>query len=415
MKKWLYAAMLLGVLGARAQEENNTALRREVTLPDGSRVEIETASQVKVFPAPAPEKPHGRKTAIVVNNLAGPKYDAEVLRFENGISARLAGAKFEIISRENVTKALKVYDGAGGNRNALGTETDQKLTDDTSALRLAQNMGADYLLVAAIDAVNKEARSYKDATAGVDVTTMIHTLRGTYTFLDGMDGAAIAGGPLKASRVIREGGNLTVTDDGILSGLIEKAADDTAKALIAKADVIRQSEAEGEVSIEVVCNARDLQGNEISLPNLIVTEDNKIQKDGDALALQVVANVALDGVVMGATPATLRVKPGLHTMRLTRPGFEDAMMTVKVTDGARFVVTMQMSDAGFTRWQQIRAVLNTLDTERAMTDAETELIRGAAQQLRQSGYRVDYKVDTQDAPTQIINKRSIYSMDEAIQ
>ena len=333
----------------------------------------------------------------------------------------MGGDAFEVISKEDVAKALKVYPENGaevfkalfdGERNALGTKADRKLTDDTSALRLSQNIGADYLLMVAIDSFNAETKHYK--TADVDVVNKVYTLRGTYKLLDGVTGGTIGGLPVRASKAIRESANLSVENTDVTADLVEKLADAVAQDMLKKADAFREASAIGDIPVTIRCQARDLQGHEISLTDISVTEDNRIVKGTNPLPLQVVANIAFDGMVMGATPATIKVKPGPHKLRLTRPGFEDAEMTVKAVDGMDLAVSMQMSAEGFARWQQIRETLNALDVSQKLTDAEADRIHSIGQMFRQSGYRIDQrgtsdvksdvKIDAKEIPAINIHK-----------
>ena len=86
---------------------------------------------------------------------------------------------------------------------------------------------------------------------------------------------------------------------------------------------------------------------------------------------------------------------------------------------------MQMSPSGFQRWKEIREFLQKQDLDKMTAEARAEAIRGYAQMLRQSGYRVDVKQDhksdvkvdnksditlnTTNAPT-FNNYRSVYSL-----
>ncbi len=421
----LTVAAIISVSGSRVLSAEERAVLevpdavQNITLADGSTVQVKTGIKVEVAPSKSPAPRAARKTAIFVDNRAGAQFNQAVLRFEDQVAARLGGEAFEVISREDVVKALKVYPENGaaviralaeGERNALGTKEDQKLTDDTSALRLSQNMGADYLLMVAIDALNTETKRYK--TAEIDVVNQVHTLRGTYKLLDGVTGGAIGGMPVRASKTIRESANLSVDNTDLTAELIEKLAESVAQDMLKKADLFREASALGDIPVTIRCQARDLQGNEISRTDISVTEDNRLVKGANPVPLQVVATIAFDGMVMGSTPATVKVKPGPHKLRLTRPGFEDVEMTVKAAEGMELVVSMQMSAEGFARWLQIRGALNALDISRKLTDAEAERIRGVAQMFRQSGFRIDQratstsdvKIDAKEMPEINVNK-----------
>ena len=387
---------------------------QNITFPNGNTVRVKTGVKVEVIEKKA-GYPKARRIAIFVDNRAGAQLNENVLRFEDHVASRIGGDSFEVISKEDVVKALKVYPENGGpvfkalfdgERNAQGTKEDRKLTEDTSAVRLSQNIGADYLLMVALNSFNAETKHYK--TADVDVVNKVYTLRGTYKLLDGVTGGTLGGLPVRASKTIRESANLSVENTDVTAELVEKLADAVAQDMLKKADAFREASAIGDIPVTIRCQVRDLQGHEISLNDVSVTEDNRIVIGTNALPLQVVANVAFDGMVMGTTPATLKVKPGPHKLRLTRPGFEDAEMTVKAVEGMDLAVTMQMSAEGFARWQQIRETLNALDVSRKLTDAEADRIHSIGQMFRQSGYRIDTKsdvrIDSKEVPAVNIHK-----------
>jgi len=396
----------LAACSAAAEEKvEKTAVQlpdtvQNITLANGNTVEVKTGVKVEVTEKKNEHPKAARKTAIFVDNRAGADVNAVVLRMEDQVAARLGGDAYEVVSKEEVAKALKQYPENGGTvfkalfdgeRNALGTAEDRNLTDGSSALRLSQNIGADYLLMVAIDSLNAETKHYK--TADIDVQNRVFTLRGTYKLLDGTTGGALGGQAVKASKTIRESANLSVSNTDVTDELIEKLAEQVVQDLMKKKDAFREASAIGEIPVTIQCSARDLQGNEISLTDIAVTEDNLVVKGTNPVPLQVVANVAFDGMVMGSTPATVKIKAGPHKLRLTRVGFDPVEMTVKASDGMNLVVSMQMSADGFARWQQIRETLNALDITRKLTDAEAERLKGMAQMFRQSGFRVEHKAD----------------------
>jgi len=400
------AWVCLAACSAAAEEKTEkTAVQlpdtvHDITFPNGDSVQVKTGVKVEVTERKAEKPKVARKTAIFVDNRAGADLNAVVLRMEDQVAARLGGDAFEVISKEDVAKVLKQYPENGGTvfkalfdgeRNALGTAEDQNLVNGSSAQRLAQNLGADYLLMVAADSFNSEVKHYK--TDDVDVQNRVFTLRGTYKLLDGTTGGTLGGQAVKATKTIRESANLSVSNTDVTDELTEKLAEQIAQDLLKRKDAFREASVIGDVPVTIQCSARDLQGNEISLTDLSVTEDNLIVKGTNAVPLQVVASVAFDGAVLGTTPVTVKIKPGLHKVKLTREGFDPIEMTLKASEEMNLVVSMQMSADGFARWQQIRETLNALDASRKLTDAEAERLKGMAQMFKQSGFRVDQKAD----------------------
>ena len=106
-----------------------------------------------------------RKVAIFVENRAGNAFNDKVSVLDDLITSRVT-EKIEqeasAFNRElliNAINALKSYSTpeakASGETNisdakSSGTKTDQRLSNDTSALRLAQTMGADYIIITSL-------------------------------------------------------------------------------------------------------------------------------------------------------------------------------------------------------------------------------------------------------------------------
>jgi hypothetical protein len=80
-------------------------------------------------------------------------------------------------------------------------------------------------------------------------------------------------------------------------------------------------------------------------------------------------------------------------MRITREGFNPWERTVNFSEGQKFNVALQMSDAGYARWKDNTTFLFGIETGKKLTQGTVDMMDGFAQTLRQSGYRVDTKTD----------------------
>ena len=405
-----------------------------------------TIESRRVYENSKPKDPSARKTAIFVDNRAGPQLNDKVLVFEDQVVSRISGKNFAVISREDVLKAVKTYRGADvavssavvesshsrndgpasstriaqtaaasvaisdAERNTLGTKLDQSLTDSSSALRLAQNMGADFILFVTLGSYARETKNFNDPSIGVSVKNLLYNLRGTYKVVEGVTGSSLGGDAFRSSKTIRQTETLQVDNADIINELIEDAAGKIADGLAAKASNFTPATTPGKVEIAISCGVKDLQGNEISLPDIRLNENNTITKGDKDIPVQASATIEVDGFAMGTTPARIKVAPGAHKLRLSRAGFEPIELHIAAADGLTLSPTMQMDAEGFRRWQEIRAFLNALDRDRKITDARAEEIRGNAQRLRQSGILVDFRVNTTNAPT-IVRKNSIFGQD----
>jgi hypothetical protein len=447
IKKICYVGALLlsGVCWLKAADEVETS--SSVKIVEERKV-IETR---KVYETPAAKAP--RKTAIFVDNRTTSVPNTMIQYFEDQVASRVSGKHFSVISREDVLKAVKVYatekstpqvvstsassdrihvdgpdshftttskktetvvDGPtdqneAANRNSLGTKADRILSDNGSALRLAQSMGADFVLFVTIGSYARETKNLNDPSIGVKTRNIVYNLRGTYKVVEGVTGGGLGGDAYRCGKTVRQTDTLQSGDEDVLNGLLEDAAGKIADGLEAKADSFVAPGKSGLVEISVACGVKDLAGNEVGIPDIRVNEDNKIVMGDKELPVNASATVEVDGFAMGTTPCKCKVAPGTHRLRLTRPGFTDVDLTINATEGLSLSPTMQMSAQGFARWQDIRNFLNKLDITRKITDAQAEEIRGNAQRLRQSGFLVDYRINSTNAPN-VYNYRSIYSV-----
>ena len=272
------------------------------------------------------------------------------------------------------------------------TALDRLLSDNTSALRLAQNLGADYLLVASITTFAPPAKQTSSELGTVIVT---HTLRVSYKVLEGVQGSSLIGTTVTATKKIRLTADNQTENPDIINELLEDAAtqvaEDAGKKLASIAVVAAQPK---QVEIFVSCAMQDL----VQLPLLTdirVLDDGSLVVTTNRIGIQVLnASVLVDGFSIGSAPGKFKVSPGSHIMRITRAGFNDHEERVTFTDGQRFEnVALQMSEAGYARWKDNTTFLFAIKTGEKMTDGVREMMGGLAQTFRQSGYRVDSKTD----------------------
>ena len=90
-----------------------------------------------------------RKAAIFVENRVGQAFDNKVPVLEDFITSRITEKGFSIISREVVINSLKNYNSEK-TKSPDSEKLDTLLSNNTSALRLAQLMGVDYIIVTSI-------------------------------------------------------------------------------------------------------------------------------------------------------------------------------------------------------------------------------------------------------------------------
>lgn len=323
--------------------------------------------------------PVPRKVAIFVSNNAGAAIREKVAVLESALSGRLGSGDFQVISRGDVL---------------------QTPSDEAGALRMGQQLGADFVLVAAINSVATNETQFKDDQMAF--TTVEYVLQTTYKVLDGGTGGAVAGDDVETTKKLKFGPSVKRNDGNVVNELLRTAAGKIAQSCIEKTRDLKVAAAAGKVEVAISCALRDLSGTEITLADIRVGEDNKVIKGDKAFPVEASASVEIDGILMGTTPARMKLAPGLHKMRISRAGCEDYVAAIDAQAGLQLSPTLQLTDAGYARWKDMRAFLADLDTGRKLTDGQVKVLEGYAQQLRQSGVMIkqdikqDIKVDTKE-------------------
>jgi hypothetical protein len=247
---------------------------------------------------------------------------------------------------------------------------------------------------------------------GVKTVNVTYNLRVSYKILDGTHGGTLVSDTVKASRTIRFTEGNREDDSDLINGLLDDASVQVADS-IGKKEIKVVSVSKEQVGFSIACGMQDLAQLPMSIPDVRITVDNTLVVGKDNLNVQALdVTVELDGVVAGSAPSTFKAPPGLHKLRLSREGFTPWERTINIVEGQKLKVALQMSEAGYQRWKDNTAFLQSLENGKKLTDAEAERIRGEAQKLRQSGYKVDVKedvkVDTKDG-VKIYQSQSLFS------
>jgi len=335
----------------------------------------------QIFAADSTAAPPLRKTAIIVENRAGTQFDDKISVLEDLVGTRVAGNGYSVISRDVVTQALS------GQPNAL----DSALNDNSSALRLAQNLGADFILVPSITTYGSEKKTYNGN--GIVTLNITYTLRVGYKIVEAGAGGAVRGGTVIATKTIRQTPDLATDDSDLINGLLDDAAGQLADAIVQNATSLPTEVAKDSmVNFQVSCTMTDPRQQPILVSALGITADNHIVVTNQPIVVQPLdVTVELDGTALGSAPGDFKAYPGLHKIRLSRDGFDVWERTINVYDGEDLRVALQMDDAGYARWKDTTDFLATLDANRKLTDAEVNKVNGIAEFFKNSHYRVDTK------------------------
>ena len=94
--------------------------------------------------------------------------------------------------------------------------------------------------------------------------------------------------------------------------------------------------------------------------------------------------------------------------------------TINIVDGMKMNIALDLNAAGLNRWREKTAVYNQLLQLTKLNDAQVDVLRGQAQMLRQSGYKIDIKSDAEyksdikvdtDEGIDVKNNQSLFNQD----
>ncbi len=372
----------------------------------------------------APARETHRKIAIIVENRADAGLNDKVSVLEDLVASRVAGKGFSVISRDVAVNALKTYTSVGVAADTKSattvkatlspdhatahveaaqadsakisatpdtTKLDQALSDNTSALRLAQNLNVDFILIPSITGYGTEKKAYTGN--GIQTLNITHRLRVSYKIVEANEGGAVRGGSFVSESTTRDTASLQTDSTDTLNALLDDAAGQLADAIAESGKSLPTEVAKAAmVKFDVACTMTDPRQQPILISALGLTADNKVVLNNQPVPLQALdVTVELDGVAIGSAPGSFQGRPGLHKIRLSREGFDTWERTINIYDGQKLRVALQMSDAGYARWADTTGFLATLDANRKLTDAEVKRIEGLAEFFKNSHYRVDTK------------------------
>lgn len=363
--------------------------KAQTAVDAGAATEATVATRTVANGLRVSDQPDTRTVAIFVKNVSGQKeLDGKVDALESLVTAGASDGQLRIISRADAINTLASYASEGANAGDIalpGAMLDKVLSNNTSAMRLAQNMGAEYVFVVTMSTYGQDERTVK--AYGVERTSTEHKLCLTYTVLDCFIGASLVGDTIESSESVVADANRVERPD-----VLNKLLKDGAKKLVASLKRKTIPVVSGELpraQVAIVCGAADLV-----VPGIFVDDKGQYQVSDSKYQLAAMnVTVTVDGVDVGSAPGNFEIAPGLHKLRLHREGFKDYEGTFSATKRQTLNVDMQMTDEGLARWKGQAAFIEGLKANAKLTDADVEKTKGFAQMLRQSGFKVDIKSD----------------------
>lgn len=327
------------------------------------------------------------RVAIFVKNRAEEVPDAKVSVLEDLVTAKVTDAGFAVIRREDVLNAVSAFADAGPNAGANSEVLDRVLSDNTSALRLAQNLNADYLLTVSMSTFGENRYQFDDGNLQSDITE--YTLRTSVAILDRLYGASQTADFVEATERTRQSAGLRITRD-VVDDLLATTAEKVADVLQERREAdaipqVAQMPADDEFSVNATITG-------LEFPELVRDENGDYTVTTNTLPLQVFdVVVELDGVAIGSTPGPFQATPGLHKLRLRREGFEDWEGTVNVRLGQPLRISMRPTGEFRRELLEAATFFEGLKRDAKLTDAQVEIYKGFAEFLRNSGINLGLK------------------------
>lgn len=348
MNAWIrvFAAGWLAAGAAVFAQTQTQTVRTEVK----TVTETQTVTQV--------EQPAGRlRAAIFLANRADKNLDEKLGVLNDMISARLTEKGFSILDRAEVMKKIKdsreaveqdktlrrtlASYNAGIKLNERDFEAGvEDTTDNASALRIAQMIGADYLVFANLTSLGTQTKKLKAAGTALDTGSEVTdtTLRVTLKVAEGRQGGSVYGDLVTVIERNSSSKFLEQTDTDLVNRLLDDAAVKIAEKLGGRVGEIQAAKPEAEelASFTVTCNLAN-------------------------------SDVILDGAVIGTAGTPLKAHPGLHTMEINREWFRPWKRVVNLQAGQVINVQLELSEAGLDKFKNLEGYLATLERYKAVT------------------------------------------------
>ena len=240
-------------------------------------------------------------------------------------------------------------------------------SQEATALRTAQLMGADYLVFASLISVGENRTSVQ--AYGMTQQQTVTTLRLALRVLEGGQGAQIYGDTVAVAEKVAQTAHLQVDAGDLVNTLLDRGADELAtrvRGSLARIEAAKPA-APALASVTVAATAEG-------------------------------AAVEVDGVVVGTAPGTFRLSPGVHEMRVSKEGYASWEKSVSVTDGQTLNVAMEMSAAGLARKGELEAQarVDAIAREQSAADAQatTTVAGGIGRQASNSYIRLEGMPDS---------------------
>ncbi|MFM1866922.1 MAG: hypothetical protein RL591_330 [Planctomycetota bacterium] len=333
-----------------------------------------------------------RLAFFVQDRIAGdvPGSDAsQVGVVEDAFRAAITSPEIELIAREDVINAVARLAKSGANEgtNLPGSlELDRQLSDRTSAVNLAANLGADALVIATITSLTERKTDFDDPSLQVKTKVIQRNLTVTYRIVDGATGGALASANVVKSDNRRETANLK-SDPIPVADLLRAASEELAQK--ARATVLSgRMRAPTAPAADVLVQVRPVLAD-LAIPDIQMIDGKPTVTSGTYKLEPMQMDVYVDGLLIGTAPGAFDIRPGIHNIRVERKGFEPYSAMMKTREGMTIAPAMRITDEQLARVKELAAFLQNLKERAVLTEAQLETAKAFGDFLRNSNIRFD--------------------------
>lgn len=315
------------------------------------------------------------RAAIFVRNRAGEDYAAEAAILGDMIASRLTGKGFSVIDKDNVAEKFEKsrVDAFTDIMDKLtGGEADDagEILKDASVLRMAQMIGADYVIVSTLDSIGHTTKKFqgKETAYGVDNEVTDYIMRISLEVLEAARGGSVYGDVVRVSRRIAQSDTLKIETSDIVDSLLDEGSREIAENIAGEVDRIRTARVRPPDAVPFTVSVGGIEG----------------------------ATITLDGAAIGSSgegPVELAASPGIHIMRVTRQWFIPWEKPVNIHSGQDLNISLKLSDEGIARFQDLEGFKTAMAIAREKEDtselAEYEIAEGEKKKREESYERWD--------------------------
>lgn len=308
------------------------------------------------------DAPDRLRVALFVQNVAGSNTGDQIEPLGQELGARLTQKGFSIIDRRDVMArfsaspeqdAVTLKNMKALEQLAVTGKTEARLEDGlsgASAVRIAQMLRADYLVMVSIVSLDTEVRTFiGEGTAyGTNNQSRISNLKLSVKVLEGAEGSSLYGDVLSVSGRSTVGERVSIEGAPIISGLLEEASI--------------------KISDNISKKVEEIRSVAVAAPNGVsFTVQSNISG----------ATVELDGVVIGSTPGTFNASAGIHNLRVSREWMTNWERTVNIAPGQKINVSLELSEEGMQKYKSLEKFKADIEIEKGLAEGEKKRLENS--------------------------------------